>query len=173
LISVRQALDMPGGPAVLFKPSQGAFRECAPYFAPTLLALGQGWPAFGQVTVAADLDAFGAHLIDHPEPPWLDMTGFDATTLLPDSETRPGALDRKPPPLSPVAYLGAAVLLLVMEEARLAIKADRRLGPLRDLAPYLSRRKGRRTKLPDLTVPEEFNQAFLDWAEGRIDAASR
>ncbi len=124
--------------------------------------------------MAADLDAFGEYLIDHHEPPWLDMTAFDVTTLLLDSETLPGAFDRRPPPLSPVAYLGAAVLLLVMEETRFTTRDNRRLGPLRDLSPYVSRRRGlgRRAKLPSLMVPEEFKQAFRDWAEGRIDAAS-
>jgi hypothetical protein len=172
LISLRQALDMPGGPMVLFRPSQGVFRERAPYFGPVLLALGQGWPAFGQAVVVADLVAFGAYLIDHRELPWLDMTAVDATTLL-DSEPLPAVLDRRPPPLSQVAYLGAAALLLIMEETQLlTTQADRPLGPLRHLAPYLTRREGlrRRTELPSLMVPEEFKQVFRDWAEGRIDA---
>ena len=175
LITVRQAMDMPGGPIVLFRPSQGVFRERAPYFGPVLSALGQGWPAFGQTVVVADLEAFGAYLIDHREPPWLDMSAFDVTILLPDSETPLDAPDRRPRPLSQVAYLGAAVLLLIMEETRLLpTQAGRRLGPLRHLAPYLTRRRGlgRRTELPSLMVPEEFKQAFRDWAEGTIDATS-
>jgi hypothetical protein len=175
LISVGQALDMPGGPTVLFRPSQGVFRECGPYFGPVLSALDQGWPAFGQAVVVADLAAFGAYLIDHREPPWLDGTAFDVTPPPPDSGTSPDAPDRRPPALSQGAYLGAAVLLLMMEETRfLATRADRRLGPLRHLAPYLTRRRGlgRRTELPSLMVPEEFKQAFRDWAEGRIDATS-
>jgi NACHT domain len=175
LISVRQALDMPDGPIVLFQPSYGVFRECAPYFGSALSALGLGWPVFGQAVVVADLDAFGGYLIDHREPPWLDMTAFDGTMLGPDSETLPGALDRRPPPLSQAAYLGAAVLLLIMEETGLhTTEADRRLGPLRHLAPYLTRRRGlgRRKELPSLMVPEDFKQSFRDWAEGRIDASS-
>ncbi len=176
LISVRQALDMPGGPMMLFRPAQGVFEECVSYFGPVLFALVQGWPAFGQAAVVADLVAFGEHLIDHPEPPWLDAAALDLNSLPLDPETVLGALDRRPPPLSQVAYLGAAVLLLTIEEARmLTTKADLRLGPLRHLAPYLTRRRGlgRRTELPSLMVPEGFKQAFRDWAEGRIDATSR
>jgi NACHT domain len=175
LISVRQALDMPGGPAALFRPTQGAFGERAPYFGPVLFALDQGWPAFGQAAVAADLDALGAYLLDHREPPWLSTTSFDVSTALVMSEETPGAPVRKPPPLSQAAFLGAAVLLLAIEEAQFPrTGAGRRLGPLRDLAPYLTRRRGtgRRTELPGLMVPEEFRQFFRDWAEGRVSAAS-
>jgi hypothetical protein len=173
LLSVREALDLPGGPMVLFRPSPGVFAECAPYFGPVLSALSQGWPAFGQPVVAADLGAFGAYLIDHREPPWLDAAAVDAVTQFPDSSPPHGVLDRRPPPLSPAAYLGAAVLLLIMAETRvLTTQAGRRLGPLRDLAPYLTRRRGsgRRAELPSLMVPAEFTQAFHDWAGGRIDA---
>jgi NACHT domain len=173
LISAREALDMPGGPVVLFRPALGAFRECAPYFGPVLFALDQGWPAFGQPAVAADLDAVGAYLLDHREPPWLSMTSFDVSTALVLSEEAPGALNRKPPPLSQSAYLGAAVLLLVIEETQSPRTGNgRRLGPLRHLAPYLTRRRGfgRRTELPSLMVPEEFRQFFHDWAAGRVSA---
>jgi len=175
LVSVRQALDMPGGPEVLFRPSQGVFRERAPYFAPVFAALGQGWPAFGQLAVAADLDAFGAYLIDHPAPPWLGVTAADTAALL-DSEPLPGALDRSPPLLSEAACLGAAALLVIMEETRWpATPANRRLGQLRGLARYLSRRRrptSQRTQLPALLVPDEFTPVFRDWAEGRIDLTS-
>lgn len=175
LISVQQAMDMPGGPGVLFRSAQGAFRECAPHFAPVLSALDQGWPAFGQAAVAADLDAFGTYLIDHREPPWLELGSFDGAPLLLDSETQRGALDERPPPLTQAAYLGAAALLLIMEEARLITTwTGRQLGPLRRLAPYLSWRRGvgRGTTLPGLMVPEEFKPTFRDWADGRINAGS-
>lgn len=44
LISVRQALDMPGGPTVLFRPSQGVFRERVPYFGPCSSRWAGGGP---------------------------------------------------------------------------------------------------------------------------------
>jgi hypothetical protein len=174
LISVRQALGMPGGPGVLFRPAQGAFRECAPYFAPVLSALYQGWPAFGQAAVAADLDAFGTYLIDHREPPWLELGSFDVAPLILDSETQRDAFDERPPPLTQAAYLGAAALLLIMEEAQLITTwTGRQLGPLRHLAPYLTRRRGvgQGTELPSLMVTEEFKPTFRDWADGRINAS--
>jgi hypothetical protein len=171
VISVRQALDMPGGPEVLFRPSQGVFRERAPYFGPVLVALHQGL-AFVQAAVAADLGAFGAYLADHPEPPWLEVTAVDAAALL-EVETLPDGLDQRPlSSLSQSAYLGAATLLLIMEEMGLRTpQAHDQIGPLRDLAPYLARRRGlgQPANLPSLRVPDKFKQGFCDWAEGRID----
>jgi hypothetical protein len=175
LISVRQALGMPGGPTVLFRPSQGVFRERAPYFGPVLFALAEGWPAFGQAAVVADLDAFGTYLIDHREQPWLDAAAFDVTFPLLAYGIPPGGVDAEPPPLSQAAYLGAAALRLIAEETRLlTTQTDQQRGPLRDLGPYLARRRGRGrgTELPSLMVPDEFKQAFRDWAEGRTDVTS-
>jgi hypothetical protein len=172
LISVRQALDMPGGLVVLFRPAQGAFQECPAYFGPVLFALHHGWPAFGPATLMADLDALGAYLIDHAEPPWLDMRDVDVIATFADSsQTAPGAFDRSPLSLSEAAYLAAAVLLLIMEETPVLSPGAGLLGPLHHLAPYLARRRGENpgTELPSLLVPEEFQQVFREWAEGRIN----
>ena len=171
VISVRQALEMPGGPEALFRPSQGVFRERAPYFGPVLVALSQGWPAFGQAAVAADLEAFGAYLADHPELPWLEVTAVDAAALT-EVEPLPAGLEQRLPPLSQGAYLGAAALLLIMEEVgMLPLQADAQLGALGHLAPYLAERRGlgQPEELPSLLVPEGFKQGFRDWAKGRID----
>ncbi len=69
------------------------------------------------------------------------------------------------------AWLGTAAMLLILEELNPGTNNPRRrLGPLRHLAPYLTRRLGPgRAELPDLMVPDQFRQTFLDWAEGRVN----
>jgi hypothetical protein len=44
------------------------------------------------------------------------------------------------PRVASAAYLGAAAILLIVEETRLPQHIERRLGPLRHMAPYLARR---------------------------------
>jgi hypothetical protein len=172
LISTRQALEMTGGPTLLFQGSAGTFGIWAPYFAETLLALEHGWPAFGAPAIAAELTAFGEYLIGHPEPPWLEYSQSawdDIYSILDDRIFFTG----RAAPLNQAAYLGAAAMLLILEEIRpgRAYLAKRRLGPLRHLAPYLTCRQGlgKRTELPDLMVPDQFRQTFRGWAEGRFD----
>ena len=172
LITTSQALDMPGGPVVLFRMSQGCFEPRSPYFIDVFMALLAGWPAFGQAHVASDLNAFGEYLIDHPEPPWLQGRPDGGLTI---DWGRESPVDvSKPGPLSRAAYLGAAAILLIVEETRLPQHIERRLGPLRHVAPYLARRQGfgRGSELPSLLVPDEFKQTFRDWAEGRISVTA-
>jgi NACHT domain-containing protein len=172
VIITRQALDMPGGPMVLFQGSEGCFQLYEPYFWQTFRALNSGWPAFGAPDVVSVLVAFGEYLIDHPGPPWLHDTMSDWDYHMPDEDDEPFKRAARPAPLSQTAYLGAVTVLLIMNEALESPKhIERRLGPLRDIAPYLTRRQGlgQRTKLPSLPVPEEFKQTFRDWAEGRVN----
>lgn len=173
LITARQALAMPGGPTVLFQISRSSFALHASYFGRALLALDNGWPAFGRPAIAADLAAFGEYLLDHREPPWLrgtpDLWNYDADY----EDEAPGGRTARPAPLSQAAYLGAVTALLILEESRErqpSAHTGRRLGPLRHIAPYLTHRQGhgRRTELPSLLVPDEFKQTFRDWAEGRV-----
>jgi len=168
LITTGQALDMPGGPVVLFKNSHSCFEPRSPYFFDVFAALRAGWPAFGQPRIASDLNAFGEYLIEHPEPPWVQGRPDEGLTT--DWGHEPPAPIRRPGPLRRAAYLGAAAMLLIMEEARVARHIERRLGPLRHIAPYLARRQGfgHGSELPSLLVPDEFKQAFRDWAEGRV-----
>jgi hypothetical protein len=171
LISVRQALDMPGGPTTLFRGTGGYFEDEIAYFANVLHALDAGWPRFGEPSIAGDLAAFGDYLMSHPDPPWLDGA-MDFFTYFDDEDDERVSVRRKEAPLDQRAYLGAAALLLILTETSGLSPAARKLGPLHHLAPYLARRQGRlgrQTQLPNLLVPEEFRQTFRDWAEGRVD----
>jgi hypothetical protein len=172
VITTSQALDMPGGPIVLFQGSEGCFQRYEPYFWQAFRALDSGWPAFGAPDIVSVLTAFGEYLIDHPEPPWLDGMMSDWDYHMPDEHDEPFKRAARPAPLNQTAYLGAVTALVIMTEALESQEhVERRLGPLRDIAPYLTRRQGlgRRTKLPSLPVPEEFKQTFRDWAEGRVN----
>jgi NACHT domain len=171
VITTRQALDMPGGPAMLFQTSYSCFTEAPPYFAAVLLALLKGWPAFGQPAIVSDLAAFGEYLIDHPAPPWLHGTVSGENLVISEENDRPGSRTARPGPLTRVAYLGAAAILLIQEESRQPpAYTGRRLGPLRHIAPYLAHRQGfNHSELPTLLVPDEFKQTFQDWAEGRVN----
>jgi hypothetical protein len=175
LITVRQALDLPGGPAKLFQHSIGCFTGHAPCLANVLRALDAGWPEFGEPSIAGDLAAFGDYLMSHPDPPWLDGAIADWTFTYAEDDERV-SVRRKEAPLDQLAYLGAAALLLILTETSKLAPAARKLGPMHHLAPYLARRQGRlgrQTQLPNLLVPEEFKQTFRDWAEGRVDFTAR
>jgi hypothetical protein len=167
LITTGEALNMPGGPVVLFKNSHSCFEPRSPYFFDVCAALRAGWPAFGQPRIASDLNAFGEYLIEHPESPWVQGRPDEGSTL--DWGREPPVGISRPGPLSGTAYLGAAAMRLIMEEAGLA-RPERNLGPLRHIAPYLARRQGfgHGSELPSLPVPDEFKQTFRDWAEGRV-----
>ena len=172
LISVSQALEMPGGLTVLFRQSRSRFPSFGlfPYLQDTYLRLLQGWPAFAGSATAAVLQAVGEYLRDQPELPWVDeyIGQFH------------GAYDGLFPPadgpgqFGPIARLGGAAILAIMVESDFTTILDmdpRRLGPLCSLLPYLQRRHGgdRDAELPDLPVPEEFGQVFRDWAEGLVN----
>jgi hypothetical protein len=166
---------MLGGPAVLFHSTEGCFVNCLPYFADLLSALEEGWPAFGKPEYINDFTAIGEYIIDCPKLPWLygDVGGWnDSPELIDESAFFRG----RPGPLSQIAYLGAAAMLLILEEVSPHRENPRRkLGPLRGIAPYLTHRQGlgQRTKLPSLLVPDEFKQTFRDWAEGRVSFTER
>ena len=75
-----------------------------------------------------------------------------------------------------MAYLGAATILSIMtESAEHPYQfTSRKLGPLRDLLPYLARRQDANasTDLPYLPVPYEFEHTFRRWAEDRVNFTS-
>jgi hypothetical protein len=92
--------------------------------------------------------------------------------------------DRQAPlPLSAETYLGAAAVLLMCIEgcsntdaADFMFAAGNRDDKFSDLYAYIDRRylrtpelKARELPLPDLPVPQEFQQVFRDWAEGDVN----
>jgi hypothetical protein len=167
LIGLRQALNMPGGPAVLFHEASGWASARIPYFTSALCALDGGWPAFGDPAIVDRFTAFGEYLADNPETPWL----YDEVA---EWQTYFGGplFAGKPVQLSQAAYLGAAAILSIMAETgQLPTRAGRKLGPLRPVAAYVNRRqgRGRRAKLPELRVPDEFKPVFREWADGAIN----
>ena len=167
VITAGQALTMPGGPVVLFQYSEGCLANLDAYYGRAFDALMEGWPAFGGARIVPDLVAFGEYTMAHREPPWLHGR-VSSRYYFDDLFTTPAP---RPAPLSQAGYLGAAGCLLIMEEAgQLTKDPERRLGPLRPMAPYLTRRQGtgRRRELPGLRVPGDLAQTFLDWADGRV-----
>jgi hypothetical protein len=172
LISVSQALEMPGGLTALFRQSRSRFPGFGlfPYLQDTYLRLLQGWPAFASPATAAVLQAVGEYLRDQPELPWVDEyigkfhSAYDG--LFPPADG--------PGELGPISRLGGAAILAILVESDFTTILDidpRRLGPLCSLLPYLQRRHSgdRDAELPDLPVPEEFRQVFRDWAEGLVN----
>ena len=92
----------------------------------------------------------------------------------------PGGSSKVAGSLEPVAFLGAAaVVAILVEQAEPTWPGDRprqsKLGPLRDLAPYLARRTlaNPRARLPQLPVAEPFSQIFRDWADGNVELTAR
>jgi NACHT domain len=170
VISVRQALDMPGGPGLLFRESEGLIEDRKPYFYRALLALDEDWPAFAEPAVVSGLAVFGEYLIANPEPPWLrgKLEIWREVTLEKAEFHSASAPDR----LSQAAYLGAAAILAILSETRhLTVRTGRQLGPLQPVAAYLDcrPRPGLHAKLPELQVPDEFKAIFREWAEGAIN----
>jgi hypothetical protein len=174
VISVRQALEMPGGLGEFFRHSKDSlFRQYgrAPYSRYIYYHLARGWPTFTTPKIVADLEEVGEHLRKTAKFPWIhgrvDMAavGHHDIHLIETSESAQ---------FGPIAYLGAAAILAIQIESGYTAILDRhprQLGPLGILLSYLKRRRGDDpdTDLVDLPIPEEFRQVFRDWAEGRIN----
>ncbi len=118
--------------------------------------------------------AVGQHLIRYPDPPW--VTGEVSRYWVNRSDHLQGR--ELPASVTPVAFLGAAAIVLMAAEATLAEtisdlqgEPSRGLGPFSVLYAYMTRRNapGSRKPLPDLPVPEEFKQVFRDWAAGKVN----
>jgi len=126
----------------------------------------------GAARAINELTVVGRYLIDHPRTPWLTWQ----SDMWPVSFLS-GPIERDIPRsrLDPVAYLGAAGILLITSEEKetraLPDEGPQKLGPLSDLYPYIARRWGAEpeNELPELPVPEEFRQVFRDWADGKVN----
>ena len=179
LIGIEQALEMPDGLSALLQVPPSYFPrvlELPPYLQPVCSALLTGWPAFGDSQITATLEAVGKYVLSHQEPPWLrgeiDFP-LDCDTNVEDKPASHYSL-------SPMAYLGAVVLLSILTEHgrhpdNLQGMTPDKLGPLRGILPYLARRLGAglSTELPELPVPDELRQVFRDWATGIVDFTTR
>jgi hypothetical protein len=176
LITIRQALGMTGGLRVLSQGSVPFFRNSvsSPYLARVFSVFIEGWPAFGAAAVVDDLVAIGEYLLDHREPPWVCGTARRRRNIIGDDHEM--VIAETPSQFNNMAYLGAVTILSIMtESAEHPYQfTSRKLGPLRDLLPYLARRQDANasTDLPDLPVSYEFEQTFRRWAEGRVNLTS-
>ena len=171
LITVKTALSMPGGPAILFQESHGCFARYEPYFISVFRALDGSWPSSGETQVIGDLEAFGEYLLDHPTPPWIKGTAGYANR----SASRDGYSVKSAPTLDDLsrpAYLGAAAITAILAES-----CQKTLRPpfsaLPELVPYQTFRRNTESrtkplwdvnKLQDLPVPYELELIFRKWA---------
>ena len=174
LVSINEALTMPGGLAPLFQDTDSTCSARSPYLVSTFRALAAGWPAYGAVPVVSDFSAIGDYLVHHPQLPWFSRPvgewesdrGWESTL-----SGTPEIADS----LDPAAFLGAAAVVAILVEQREPTWPGNdpdqgKLGPLRDLLPYLARRAltDPRARLPELPVSEPFSQIFKDWADHKV-----
>ena len=179
LITVDEALGMPGGLQPLLRPQQ---RE----------AFGGGWSALlcvyfqwliwnindNSVGLAKEyLSAVGRFASRTGSPPW--TYGPIQPWLSPEwDKNRSDRLESSL--LEPSIYLGGAIVALTCAEAsgdwgyRILSKDPALLGPFSDLHAYIGYREQGGTLnstsvLPDLPVLGEFKQVFRDWADGKVD----
>ncbi len=176
LVPIEEALLMPGGLTPLFQNSDSTCSAAAPYLASAFRALAAGWPAYGAPRVVADFSAIGDYLISHPQLPWSRGPVGEWESIGQRKTSVHGGSSGLADSLTPVAFLGAAaVVAILVEQAEPTWPGDdldhEKLGPLRNLLPYLARRTltNPRAKLPRLPVPEPFIQLFRDWADGDLE----
>ena len=185
MLTTTQALEMRGGLNVLCLESASKVFSVtrAPYLQRVFLALREGWPAFGAQDLVEDLTAIGEYLEMHRKPPWLRAIVVnprhqgDAFTFI-DGDHEPVAASAKPAKLNQAAYLGASALISILIENDDLLLTDisrKKLGPLRNLTPYLARRRTRVASrdLPDLPIAAELKKTFHDWAEWKISFIER
>jgi hypothetical protein len=116
------------------------------------------------------LEAIGEYLSFHPDPPFVRGPVDGWSEFVRDSTKSTRDID-----LRPAGYLGAAACLLISSETAAfgSLSAgDPFFGPLGDLTPYIAHRFGFEPlpyELPELPVPERFQNLFETWANGCVD----
>lgn len=173
LITVEQALEMPGGllPLLKIQPIEIFGLIYSPYLTGGLINL-----AHGEDDPAAirNLVEVGRYFTSHPKPPWVTGKAYGWSNF---KWSESVSDDARSSNLDPLAYLGAAGTFLISAESdgtrpsRVLRGDPSRFGPFVDLYAYIERRLGQEPgrPLPDLPVMDEFKQTFRDWAEGRVN----
>jgi NACHT domain len=172
IISMNQALEMPGGllPFFQIRPTEMFDIQWAPQLESSLLSL------MGGEEDRENIDNFIAvahYVIRNPHPPWVTEVPYPLSGFSSEWNENPNSSPL--PELEPMAYLGAAAVLLMAvecdEKALLGDDTSQEFGPLHDLHPYVARRRGINLdqKLPDLRVPSGFQKMFIDWAENKVN----
>jgi hypothetical protein len=183
VITVDEAIMIGDGFAQLIgEPARGMFNlTYDSYLLSALARLVYGDPVSGVSSEIEAFEAAGRFLIKRPQAPW-------ATQPMPKwskygGRERQERTDLLASDLSPTAYLGMAATLLICADPDQPItellETHSSLGPISSLYPYMQCRQLRgsgaaqRAMLPDLPIPDPFNEVFKDWAEGRTDFTTR
>lgn len=178
VITVGQALGMPGGPDLLFTNPAGNFggrwTSYLPQAAQELIIQGNRAGTSGYPIT--DLAAFGHYLAEAQHLPWVGELPDLRPYLRYDRWKQPDAADLTRVPVDPFAYLGAAAALCIAVESAEPGSPAIEDQPLRssvigDLYPYIARRQyaNSLSEHADLPVPEPFNRIFYDWANRKIN----
>lgn len=177
LITVDQAIAIGDGlEQLLSETARGVFNLTnGSYLLSNLARYIHGESGTSVSSAVEAFEAVGSYLIKHPQPPWA-IRPVGLWLEYGGNRKQSGRTDLLASDLSPTAYLGAAVALLISTDPDAPISgiaADpSRLGPLRELYPYMRRRQSRGTvsaQLPELQVPDMFKELFKEWAEGKTD----
>jgi hypothetical protein len=144
-------------------------------------AAHSGLPRATHEIMNEDFTAIGQFLMGHPKPPWLSMRlksrygpRYEPVSLFAE-EFRDMNLSAHFESTNPTTYLGAAATVLIIAEMThdrmLPADSARPLCAFSALYPYILRRWGYQqdAELPELPVPEQFQQLFRAWANQEAD----
>jgi len=174
-VTVSDALAMPGGLTMLaaktvtFRAVGGTRSWYDPYMCQLLKQLSSG---VSDAHPISEVEAIGHHLLGQQRLPWVRLDpshdrsdiafAYSSVTDTPQS-----------PVLDEIGNLGiaaAACIALELRQGRTGIQPGEDTTDVHPVAQYLSQRlKSTNDRLPELPVPTEFKQLFLDWAHNRVD----